>query len=403
MIRILFVDDDPRILEGMRRMLHGMRQQWDIALAGGGEQALARLGEEPFDVVVSDMKMPGMNGAELLRQVKNRHPRVARIVLSGHADSDLVMQAFGVAQQYLAKPCDRIVLQQTIERAIMLKTRLGSEEIARAVGGMAGLPALPAVYQELVTYLKSPAATIDHVGEILGTDLAMTTAILKIVNSAYFGLQRPISRIERAASFLGLDTIMTLVLEHGLFNDAPVVEQDGFDHHRLRRHSLLTGSIARAIAASHDETHDAQEDAFLAGVLHDIGQLALAIARPGSSAEIQEVMTSRRMSRPEAEMAVVQATHGEVGAYLLGTWGFSDSVVESVLLHHEPARASSGEWGLAGIVHVATAVADHPQASVLEDPLLDVDRDYLAASGVASRWPQWREACLRIAEPESAP
>jgi len=401
MIRLLFVDDEPRILEGLRRMLYGMRTQWDISVAEGAEAALGRLSERPFDAIVTDMRMPGMSGAELLGRVKELYPDIVRIVLSGHADTDLVLQAFGVAQQYLMKPCNRATLQQTVQRAMALRERLGGREILKVVGGLTALPSLPAVYQELVAYLKTPEAALDHVGEIIGGDIAMATAILRVVNSAYFGIQKPITKIERAVSFLGLDTIMTLVLEHGLFSDGPAAVRYVFDHHGLRRHSLATGSIATAIAELSSGDARLQDEALLAGVLHDIGRLVLAVTRPDSIAAVDDLMRTERMTRHAAERAVLQVTHAEVGAYLLATWGFSDSLTEATLFHHAPADALGSEWGLPGIIHVASAMADHPRVVELDNPILGVDLGYLAEAGVTRYWPQWREACSRITDSET--
>jgi DNA-binding NtrC family response regulator len=106
MKRVIFVDDEARILEGLRRMLRPMRNQWEMAFAPGGQAALDVMATTPFDVIVSDMRMPGMDGAALLEQVREHYPEVIRIVLSGHTEMATALRVVPIAHQFLAKPCD---------------------------------------------------------------------------------------------------------------------------------------------------------------------------------------------------------------------------------------------------------------------------------------------------------
>lgn len=396
-MKILFVDDETRILDGLRRLLRNLRGEWDMHFAESGSKALELMEIHTMDVVVSDMRMPGMSGAELLAKVRTLYPDTIRIVLSGHAETDAVMQAFGITQQYLTKPCDQQLIQRTVQRALALKSQVGIQAAKNAMGSLASLPALPAVYQQLVACLKAPDATLADVAAIISDDIAMTVAILKIVNSAYFGLSRPITTIDRAVSFLGLDAIMALVLEHGLFGTGRALPAvPGFDPQLLRRQSLRTAAIARRIAREEPSTKDLEDDAFLAGILHHVGKLSLAAALPDRYIEVGQLSTRHGLRWREAERQVLQTTHAEVGAYLLGLWGFQDSMVEAVLFHDNPGQAPTSEWGLPGIVHVASVMAASPQLANLDDPQLGIEAGYLEHRGLADHWPVWREACREI-------
>ncbi len=397
MQRILFVDDEPRILDGLRRMLRGLRQEWDMHFAESGAAALELLAQQPFEVLVTDMRMPGMSGAELLARVKELHPDVVRIVLSGHAERDAVMQTFGVSQQYLTKPSDQATVQRAVNRALVLRERLASPHIKQVLGGMSGLPALPSVYQELVACLKSPDVSLGEVGRIIGSDVGMTAAILKIVNSAYFGLPRPLATIERAVAFLGLDTVMSLTLEHGLFGSGEaLIAVPGLNGDELRRRSLKIAAVARVLAKQEEVTRECGDEAFLAGVLHDFGMLLLASGLPERYAQVGTLAQSRPLPWEEAEREVLQTTHAEAGAYLLGLWGFEDSLIEAVLFHATPGQAPTPEWGLAGLVHVASAMVAHPQLTDPDDPALGLEPGYLARLGLRDRWPAWHEACAGV-------
>ena len=160
MRRILFVDDEPRILEGLRRMLHGERDHWDLRFAGSGAAALAELAREPADVVVTDMRMPGMDGAELLARVATVAPDAIRIVLSGQTDDLASTRTVPVAHQFLTKPCQAQVLREVVERACALRELLASPGLRRLIKTVDTLPSVPAKVKAAspLTYLKATPA-----------------------------------------------------------------------------------------------------------------------------------------------------------------------------------------------------------------------------------------------------
>jgi DNA-binding NtrC family response regulator len=143
MKRILFVDDEPRLLEGLQRMLRSRRMQWEMAFANSGAEALALIAVRPFDVIVTDMRMPGMDGAELLQRVRDVAPSIIRIILSGYFQKEAAVRAVPVAHQFLAKPCDPEALREAIERACGLNATLPDEALRHAVCAIGELPALP--------------------------------------------------------------------------------------------------------------------------------------------------------------------------------------------------------------------------------------------------------------------
>ncbi len=114
MKRVLLVDDEPLALNALRRLLRADQHTWDMRFATSGESALEELANGPADVVVTDMRMPGMDGAQLLEKVRDRYPDVLRIILSGHTEGDAAQRALGICHRYLAKPCDPIALKSAI-------------------------------------------------------------------------------------------------------------------------------------------------------------------------------------------------------------------------------------------------------------------------------------------------
>ena len=277
MRRVLFVDDEPRILEGLRRMLRPQRQEWEIAFAPTGETALALMEASPFDVIVSDMRMPGMDGATLLAHVRETYPHVVRIVLSGHTELSTALRVVPVAHQFLAKPCDAEMLRVAIERACHLKALLHDDSIRSIVGALGDLPSLPRTYHALTMALADPDTSIQKIAGIVELDVGISAKILQLVNSAFFGIARSITNIQNAVSYLGISTLKSLVLSVEVFRVfAPKSPLPGFSLDDLQRHARHTSYIAARLPVPKHLV----EIAMVAGMLHDVGKLVMAWKLP---------------------------------------------------------------------------------------------------------------------------
>lgn len=338
--RVLFVDDEPLVLQGLQRLLRNMRSSWDMVFVDSGPKGLEALAQAPFDVVVADMRMPGMNGAEFIQQVMTRYPATIRLVLSGHADQELILQVEGAAHQFLAKPCDPDLLRSVILGASEIGGRLRSAEIRRILGGIAHLPVIPSTYQEILGLLAEEATTVEDLGEVVQRDPGMTANILKLVNSAYFGLRKRVSDPSEAVSFLGVDTLKALALIHGIFQQVR-----GFPPHfnadHLWQHSLELAAAAREIARQEGLDKAFQSECFTGGLLHDVGLLILASGFPADYVRVSDLLAEEPGEIITAELRVLGVHHGEVGAHILGLWGLPAGVVEAVGQHHAlPARGT---------------------------------------------------------------
>jgi CheY-like chemotaxis protein len=203
MKRIIFVDDEVRILEGLQRMLRPQRHIWEMAFAPSGQSALQMMEAAPFDVIVSDMRMPGMDGATLLRAVREKYPSVLRIILSGYTELEAALNAVPVAHQFLVKPCDQDTLQTAIERATSLNSILNNKRLESIVGSMQQLPSLPKSCIEMREVLADPDSSSHSIALLVERDPAMSAKVLQLVNSAFFGVARNISDINTAITYLG--------------------------------------------------------------------------------------------------------------------------------------------------------------------------------------------------------
>ncbi len=390
--RILFVDDEVNILRGLQRMLRTMRNQWDMTFATSGREALDILDQEPFDVVISDMRMPGMDGAEFLQEVMQRHSQMVRIVLSGHAEREMVLKSVKVAHQYLAKPCDARTVISTVERACALQEMLTDDRLKRVISKVDSLPSLPSLYTEIVQELRSDNASIGRVGEIISKDIGMTAKILQLVNSAFFGLSRHVSSPAQAVNLLGIETVKTLVLAVQVFSRFDEKKLAGFSLDALWSHSMSVGTFAKTVVRERKEEQSMADHAFVAGVLHDVGKLILA-ANSDKYGQFVKNAHESGVAVWRAEQSVLGITHAEVGAYLLGIWGLPNPVIEAVAFHHLPQCSMCDHFNALTAVHVADAIENELNDTDEPDPGDRMDLSYLAEIGLADAVPGWRIVC----------
>lgn len=388
--RILFVDDESLVLQGLQRMLRGMRNEWDMVFAESGEAGLARLAEAPFDLVVSDMRMPGMNGAQFLTEVMRLYPHTVRLVLSGHADQELVALCVGVAHQFLNKPCEADHLKSTIQNALFLGSEVASSDVKKIIGSIDKLPCVPAIYQELTDALQKESTSSETLGQIIQKDIGMTAKMLKLVNSAFFGLRRSIDSPQDAVSFLGIETIKTLVLANKIFEDSPHFRFHFLNIDQLWVHSMHVAATAKAIAKSEHADRAVTDNAFVGGILHDVGILVLATNFQEAYERVTQVVVKERIPLPDAEHLEFGVTHAEVGSYLLGLWGIPTSILEIVNLHHRPQLANPKAFSALLAVHAADLLAgQHDHHPLFE--VGDFHAASIAANGLTERLPIWRE------------
>ena len=370
---LLFVDDEPRILQGMQRQFHGMRHEWQMNFMESGRKALEFMAVTPVDVVVTDMMMPGMDGSQLLAEVRERFPNTVRLVLSGQSDLESVMKLVGPAHQYLSKPCDMDELRTAISRSFAISDLLLNEQLKRLTTRLSSLPSLPTLYLQLTEELRQENPSVEQISEIISRDVGMTSKIMQLVNSAFFGLPQTKANIKDAVNYLGMTTIRDLVLSlqvFGQFDQATIKE---FSIEALSQHCCLTASLARKIASAEHCDANFGEQCFLAGLLHDVGQLILASSLPQQYALVIENARQKCLSIWETEQAEYGATHTEVGGYLLSLWGLPAPVVEAVLFHHRPGDCAQNGFSPAIAVHAANVFAHDLAVSHADWPGNQVD------------------------------
>jgi len=396
--RILFVDDEPMVLNGLQRTLRKMRRDWDMTFVGSGREALDVLGKKPMDVIVSDLRMPEMDGGRLLAEVKKQHPQVVRIILSGQLDQEMTLKSVQLAHQSHSKPCDAEVLKHTLAKLFALRDFLSDDSIKSIISQIESLPSMPSIYTEIVSEMQSDDPAIKKVGEIISKDISMTAKILQMVNSAFFGLFQKIKSPEQAVMMLGMETIKALVLSVKIFSEFNQNSFSWFNIDELFDHSLAVSVYAKTIIKNENPDQGLINNSMMAGLLHDLGKLILATNFEKSYRQVLAEAQGTGKNPLDLEYEAFGTSHAEIGAYLMGLWRLENSIIEAIAFHHLPARSMSQNIGLLAAVHVGDALDYEARISSGENTQLQCDTEYLNKLEITRRIPQWRQACSELRE-----
>lgn len=395
MKRILFVDDEPQLLDGLKVALRGHRKEWRQSFATGGLEALEILKTDPIDILVSDIRMPGMDGTQLMRRVLEEYPHIIRIVLSGYADAESLLRTVNVSHQYLSKPCSCELLAAAIERGCWVHSLMDNEALRKLVGGIRNLPSAPAVYGQLNHLIASDEATPKKIADLLQQDMAMCVKILQMVNSAFFRTAREITSVKEAVVYLGMNTISQLVLSAEIFgskNQPPQIS--GWELAEVQKHSMLTATLASRLL--HDP--GAKSEAFMAGMLQDVGQLILATEASEDFARALSLSDESDLPLEQSEREVFGVDHQAIGGYLMGIWGLPYSTVEAVARHHYHDRVLEDGLDCGAAVYAAQALLREFDQEMQDDASVLGFAEFIETNSLSAQLDHWRELAAETSE-----
>ena len=380
MRRILFVDDQQVVLNAHGEAMKKYREGVETLFAVGAEAALELVRNQPIDVVIADMHMPGIDGTMLLKAIKEDHPDIVRIMLCPLSEIDSVFVALPVSHQILAKPIDADTLYNTIERIYTLRALL-TESLRKRIGALQQLPSVPTVYFEMMSAMTRLDVSATKIARIIEKDAAMAAKTLQLVNSACFGVSRRITSVDQAVAHLGMDQVRDLSLNVHMFAALePTAMRAGFSFDTEQEHTLLTAKVVRRIVTNPRQVRNA----FTAALLHDIGNLILAVCDSENYKKVVKVCAASNRPQHEVEAEILGVTHAEVGAYLLGLWGLPHPIVEAVAYHHNPSAALERSFDIPTAVSLANALVEE----LTEDRPLAIAHhlESLKVSGRIDRW-----------------
>ncbi len=342
MRRVLFVDDNETVLKTYHKVFDRKSDEWQCFFAADVSAAIDILTYSQIDIVITDLEMPMHNGAQLLAYVQQKFPRVTRIIFSGSQNTHSNMQTVNSAHRFIAKPNTIGELETIIEYIYHLYQTIFDDKTRATISAITTLPALPSVYFELIEEFSSQFFSLRKISELISSDVGLTTEILKMVNSSYFGLGKKVTSPQQAVVLLGGEIVKGLILTAHISRSFTLEEQQ-FSIETWSDHSLLTATFCQAIAEKEGMSRDLVDLAFVSGLLHDVGRIILATSFPEKYHNVITEATSSKRPLIDVEKEIIGTTHCNIGAYLLGLWGLPDQLVDAVAFHHAPELCENEE------------------------------------------------------------
>lgn len=384
--RLIFVDDETRILDGLRRALHGMHQEWEMHFVDSAAAALKVLEQENYDAIITDMRMPLMDGAQLLELVKQRYPNVIRMVLSGQSSQEAIFRSIAPAHQFMSKPCDPQNLVLRLGQAFAMRDLLTNQSLKTIISRMRSIPSLPTLYGELTDALRREDPSLAQIAKIISKDVGMAAKILQLANSAFIGSRGQVSSLVQAVSLIGTQTVRTLVLSVHVFSQFDSNSEVVASMPALWEHSVAVSSLAQRIATAESSAKAVAEESLTAGLLHDVGKVILLAEMPR---EYRRLFEKNPHSSSALEREHLGCTHAEVGAYLMSIWGLPVPLVHAVANHHHPSESAETQFSSLTAVHAADAIVSATDPFLLNRDI-DLDLDYLDRLGLRDKEVLWR-------------
>ena len=392
-MRILIVDDDPLILKALNRTFRMQRPRWTAEVVDSGEEAVRRLDTTPFDLVLTDMQMPGMDGSHVLRHARQVQPSAVRVVLSGHAPLRRILEAEGDYHRFLVKPVDPNDLLAIIEGFVLDPQEEGAALARGLVAGLDHIPSLPYNLAKLRSLLAQAEPDAQAVAAVILQDIGFASKVLKLVNSAYMPFRRSITDLRQAIDFLGMELIKEMVMDRGVMVSALDESPEGMSLQSLWAHSRQVALVARELILQETGDPHAAGEAYSVGLLHDIGRVVLATNPACAYRTILEEAHDPGEMLTHLERARLGTDHVQVGAQLLGLWGLPEPFGSALREQHgTDLRQHTSLVSLAlHIAHFQPGSGSAPDRFVegsflAGDPLTFVDSAQALWQGALARW-----------------
>jgi HD-like signal output (HDOD) protein/ActR/RegA family two-component response regulator len=399
--RILFVDDDPLLLDFYTMVMEEASAHWEISSATSSQRALEILATKPFDVLVSDMRMPELDGIGLMRQVRLLYPHTSRIIISGLDDQEEIARSLESTHQFLAKPIRVAELFDTLSRIGKLDAFLADEKLKNLIGQLDSLPSFPSIYLQIISELNSEDPSIETIADLVIQDPALTAKMLQVANSAAFGVAQKVSNPFDAVQLIGLNTIRTIALSAHVFRDFENTSAQKFSAQQVWDDALRCSRITRLIMRLEKIDETETEDACTAAMLRNVGKLMLAKSLPREFEQTLALATEQNLTLPEASQKILGAAHPGVAAYLFGLWGLATPMVEAVAFHLQPSESETRTFSPLAVVHVAHVLTNELWPDKNSGQAAALDLEYLTAIKMDSHLDRWRVEVKKMFAKES--
>lgn len=347
--KILLVDDEVQVLKALMRAF--LDTEYEVYSAEGGKEALEMLEKEDFDLVISDMRMPNMDGYQFLWEVKGRYPKILRVILSGYADEEIVFKALqrNIAKLYIFKPWENEKLIKLVDQIFDTEELLKSSNLLALITNVEELPTIKVNYQRILSCIDGNIEIAD-ISRLIEQDQSIATKLLHIANSAYYGIKT--GSVKQAVTYLGLSNVRNLVLSTSILDAFNQNSMPDGTAKNLWTHAFVTNKIL-CFLYEQFLNKKLPETSMSAGLLHNIGTVLLLNIFKTRYLQCVKTAEKEQINIVEAEKAAFGIDHQETGGYLLKWWELPFPIVEAALYHHDPFNDNIINKELLCAIHIA--------------------------------------------------
>lgn len=378
--KILFVDDEEQILKSLRRIF--FKSEYNCFFASSGKEALIYLKEYDIDLIISDIRMPKMNGFQLLEKVKKHYPNVIKMALSGYSDRSDVITALekNLAKVYLYKPWDNQELKEIIHSIFELEDSLNDKGLFDIFNNLDSLPTVPALYRKINEMLENNE-NIESITKEIERDQSLASKILRVANSAFYAAKT--GSVKQAVLYIGLINVKNIVVNNAIFSSLNMEDATTLWHHAALTNKMSGYIYSKILLKKLPAEYSS------AGLLHDIGRVVIMkyfdeyyekinVLNNGNIVDID-----RRLNY---EKKLLGFNHEIIGGYLLNWWEIPLPIVETALYHHEPLNEKIINKEIVKVTYLSNILSwqllepdkeiDEINEAVIKSLDLDVDRFY---------------------------
>jgi HD-like signal output (HDOD) protein len=389
---IYVVDDQAGVVDTAVLILRCIDREWVVNGFKDPLEGLAAVKAKPPDLILSDQLMPGMQGSQLLEEVRAVSPATIRVIMSGYVSLNK-LTLITSAHQYLAKPFDAAKLRELVQRGFAARDRITDSGVQAVITGLRSIPSLPQVHQSLLAELEDHRQANASIGAMIASDPGLCVKVLQLANSPLFGQGYLITSPVDAVLCLGTDMIAALVFSQSLFRHYEALAHPELDVKRLWQHCWDAAFLAQHISREKKLTRKAGEEAFLAGLLHETGRLILIDNFPDRFQAACEAARQAKSPLAPCLREVFGTGAPQLTAYLLELWGMPSNAIEAIASLDRPEGPPAGAFSISGALYLAERISCHkspPDDFAVED----WDEDYLRAIGCADKVTEWEKLPL---------
>ncbi|MFO7447107.1 MAG: response regulator [Ignavibacteriaceae bacterium] len=377
---LVIIDDEEAILMSLRSLFR--REGYKIYCFSSPHKALEFLERHHADVIITDMRMPEMSGADLLEQSVKICPNAINIIISGYEEKSVILNAIsrGFARHYIMKPWDDDQLKSLVSESMNLQQELRRKHLEEILLSFRNLPSLPKMHQRIKDILNQTPISQKEIVQEIEKSPALTAKLLRMSNSIYYGVRKPVSNIFDALTFVGMEEVLNIVL--GLESYDCLCSQVPPDLlkslEEMRINAVKCAQTAREISQDWKENTDPQE-AYTAALMLDIGMVLRLCYCPEKFSKFYNIYKENDKPLYIIDKEIFTTPHDEVAEALLTYWNFSSGVISAVANHHSYASKDA----LTTIIQIASLLV-HGKDSLPHDPVINEYAD------------EWREKLSHI-------